>query len=447
MHLPEQIDKGFNFNEAIEMGELSCRIYKVFNETTSKDPQRLYSALYDDEWQFIHAIVDYKTQGRCMILKRKGRYQFVVVFRGSIFTGIGLELSNIANVVDDKMVEYPAFPNEKNPPPHDARVHQGFWNTYNALRDELELFFEILVGSQLEQRLLAGLVNADHIETTSRIAAIGAALGVKYGQDVQERVLQSLTQAVQQIKDGEKGLSTVSLDGLVNKEVKYRKVLEDLLGQSNATAIQATLEIYITGHSLGAAMATLCSLTLQRYFEVQGDFPPFRIKKYCLASPKVGNKFFVDYYNKQIAGYSYRIQNRLDPTIYFPPDSMPLQHYLTLMLPNVDHLRTGDEYYAFYQHVDEAFSVIGLGHETFDLDFGGAFKLSIPMLYPHGPDSYVALLMEARAWQMRMLRPFQGVMQILMSSQEERLGEIQKQLAAIQQELQTTKRGAVERHE
>ncbi|MFN8441271.1 MAG: hypothetical protein U0175_10900 [Caldilineaceae bacterium] len=442
MSFPEHITTGFNFDEAIEMADLSRRVYKVFDESTAKDPQQLYNALYDDEWQYIHGISDHETDGRCMILKRKGRYQFAIVFRGSVMTNSGLELTNLAAGMEDEMIEYKALPYEKDAPPRDARVHKGYWSTFSGLRDELELFFEILVGSKLEQSLLVGLVESDHVETASRIAALGAALKVKYGDEIQERIVQILNNVVQQLKNGEVGISSVSLDALVSKEVKYRKVLENLVGQTGEEDAErkTKLEVYIAGHSMGGALATLAILTLKRYFTSQNDFPPFLLKKYTIGSPKTGNKLFVEYYNAQLNGYSHRVQNLVDLVPYGPTSPVPREHYLTLMLPNIDHVRSGDNYYAFYQHVGEAYNLVGTGHQTFDLDFGGALKFSIPMPFPHGPDGYIAMLQDARQQQERLLRPFQGIIQMLMGSQESKMDAIQKQLSDIQKRLQVAER-------
>lgn len=438
MSLPKHIEPGFNFDEAIEMADLARRTYRVFDESVSGSPERLYEALYsDDEWQYIHGIVDYDTDGRCMILKRKGQYQFALVFRGSIVTGSGLELTNLAAGVEDRMVEYPPISREPFRPPQDARVHKGYWETLAGFADELQFFFEILVGSKLEQKLLLGLVESDYIETDSRIAALGAALRVKYGDEVQERVVHKLSQTVQQIKNGDLPLSSVSLDGLVAKEVKYRQVLKDLMdAESEAhTVEEAKLEVYVAGHSLGGALATLCVLTLKRYFESQPDFPPFALKKYTIGSPKTGNKVFADYYNKHMKGYSHRIQNLADVVPRGPTSPVPLSYYPALSIPGVDHIRNGDDFYAFYEHVGEAFNVFGSGHQTLDLDFGGPVKFSIPMPFPHGPDGYIAMLQDAREQQERMLRPLQGITQLLMSSQEKRMETIQQQLTNIQKQL------------
>ena len=107
---PEHITPGFQFDEALELCDLARRVYKVFDETTAKDPRQLYNALYQDQWQFIHAISDYGTDGRCMILKRKDCYQFAIVFRGSIMTSSGLDLTNLAAGREDEMIEYKPFP-------------------------------------------------------------------------------------------------------------------------------------------------------------------------------------------------------------------------------------------------------------------------------------------------------------------------------------------------
>ena len=90
MNLPDRIVSGFNFDEALEMTDLCRLVYKVFDETTSTDPDALFNALYTGEWRYVHAISDYDTDGRCMILRRGQRNQFVVVFRGSIVTGGGI---------------------------------------------------------------------------------------------------------------------------------------------------------------------------------------------------------------------------------------------------------------------------------------------------------------------------------------------------------------------
>ncbi len=432
MNMPDRIRSGFNFDEALEMTDLCRLVYKVFDETASTDSEALFNALYSGEWRYVHAISDYDTDGRCMILQRGQRNQFVIVFRGSIVTGGGIELTNLAAGLEDRMVEYEKLRGEPIHPPRDTRVHQGYLNTFNGFKDELVFFFETLVGSQLEQSLMAGLVESDDNETASRIAALGAGLGVKYGREVGKKIAQQITEVVGQIKQGEIGLSAVSLDKLVAKNVRFQEVL---MGQSETQRSDPKndrLEVYVTGHSLGGALSTLCVLYLKRYFDSQSDWPAYALKKYSIGSPRVGNKSFVEYYNSLLGGFSQRIQNLADPVPYGPRDPVPPSALPALLVPGVDHIRNGDEFYAFFQHVGETYTIFGTGHQTLDLDFGGPFKISIPIPFPHGPDGYKDMLIEAHEAQQRMLKPFQGLTTSLFANQEQQLTDLQKQLAALQ---------------
>ena len=438
MSFPEHIAKGFNFDEAIEMTELCRRVYKIFDESTAKDAHRLYEALYNDEWNYVHGISDYETDGRCMILKKKNRNQYAVVFRGSIVTGQGLELTNLAAGVEDKMIDYERIPYEPTPPPRNTKVHQGYMKTFNGFKDELIFFFEILAGSELEPSLLVGLVESDTEECASRIAALCGAIGVKFGPEVKERVLHTLSNTVHKIKHGDLSLSDVSLNDFVSKEVRFNRVLKELSQQNDdgSSSDDERMEVYVTGHSLGGALATLGVLFLKRYFASQSDFPPTILKKYTIGSPKVGNKIFVDYYNKQMKDFSYRIQNQVDPVVYGPNDPVPAQYMLPLMMPGVDHVRVGDEYYAFYQHVGEAYTLFGMGHQKLDLDFGGPLKFSLPLPFPHGPDGYKDMLIETREREERWWKPVKNVFSTIFGEQREQLASLEKRVVEVQKAIE-----------
>ena len=68
---------------------------------------------------------------------------------------------------------------------------------------------------------------------------------------------------------------------------------------------------YITGHSLGGALATLISA----YLAVK--YPHMNIHLYTYASPIVGNAGFRDYFNKLVPN-SFRIQNNGDIVPFHP---------------------------------------------------------------------------------------------------------------------------------
>jgi len=54
--------------------------------------------------------------------------------------------------------------------------------------------------------------------------------------------------------------------------------------------------IIITGHSLGAAIATLAAPDIHRFLE-ENQLPHRIIAIHTFGSPRVGNKAFVEYYN------------------------------------------------------------------------------------------------------------------------------------------------------
>ena len=80
---------------------------------------------------------------------------------------------------------------------------------------------------------------------------------------------------------------------------------------------------YVTGHSLGGAMAVLAALDLARNFE------GFRqqIRMYSYASPRVGNPDFAQFFNSHVPN-SYRIVNYADSTWLLPPTQLKDSVYL-----------------------------------------------------------------------------------------------------------------------
>lgn len=70
--------------------------------------------------------------------------------------------------------------------------------------------------------------------------------------------------------------------------------------------------ILCTGHSLGAALATLAAL------DVQYNYPDKTVFNYNFGSPKVGNTHFVNSYNKRVPN-TYRFVNGADIVPNIPP--------------------------------------------------------------------------------------------------------------------------------
>lgn len=80
--------------------------------------------------------------------------------------------------------------------------------------------------------------------------------------------------------------------------------------------------IYITGHSLGAAVASLAAFDLAKN--------GWNVAKiYTFESPRLGNKKFVAAFNDLFQGDRYRITHSYDPVVHLPPTAFGFYHAST----------------------------------------------------------------------------------------------------------------------
>ncbi len=102
-----------------------------------------------------------------------------------------------------------------------------------------------------------------------------------------------------------------------NKKIKvhygfigaYKSVRDAILEAARNTPHP---KIVCTGHSLGAALATLAAL------DIRYNLPEKRVSCYTFGSPKVGNKDFVASYNSRVPD-TFRFVNRADLIPSLPP--------------------------------------------------------------------------------------------------------------------------------
>ncbi len=88
----------------------------------------------------------------------------------------------------------------------------------------------------------------------------------------------------------------------------YKSVREAVLQAAKETAAQ---KIVTTGHSLGGGLATLCALDIQYNTGKE-------VSCFTYGSPKVGNRHFVESYNRRVP-QTYRFVNRFDVIPLLPP--------------------------------------------------------------------------------------------------------------------------------
>ena len=119
------------------------------------------------------------------------------------------------------------------------------------------------------------------------------------------------------------------LDPKINKNVKIhfgfynyiKRILETILLKIDVLVKKnKTNHIFIAGHSLGAALATLIT------YIVSKRYPSIYIYNYDLASPRVGNQSFVDDYNSQKNITTFSIMNLFDSIPNLPSLDKKFEH-------------------------------------------------------------------------------------------------------------------------
>ncbi len=110
--------------------------------------------------------------------------------------------------------------------------------------------------------------------------------------------------------------------GFVNAFLAVRHRIHEVLSRC---LLIKPYKVYITGHSLGAALATLCAIDLKETMKINN------LLIYTFGSPKVGNSWFARRFNKKIK-HSYRFVNDDDVVPWLPPTGY--SHVKTLVFIN-----------------------------------------------------------------------------------------------------------------
>lgn len=104
----------------------------------------------------------------------------------------------------------------------------------------------------------------------------------------------------------------------------YQSARKQILTAMNK--LSAKKQLYLTGHSLGGALATLCAVDLA----MNTKFNP---SVYTFGSPRVGNPTFAKLFNR-CTGPHYRVYNQTDmvpklpPLVYKSPRTGGIYHYI-----------------------------------------------------------------------------------------------------------------------
>ncbi len=90
----------------------------------------------------------------------------------------------------------------------------------------------------------------------------------------------------------------------------FQSAEKKLFSKIQSLLMEDKYQIYITGHSLGAALATLCAFELKYKLDIDSTV-------YNFGCPRIGNRSFVKLYNK-IVSNSFRIVNGDDIVTNLP---------------------------------------------------------------------------------------------------------------------------------
>lgn len=440
MTMPLKLRSGFSFDEAILMAKFSKRSYEIFQvgdgQVEDVEIQNIYNSLYKREkWRLVHHLQSDAKNIRGVILNREKSNQYVIIFRGSIFTDRGqIELTDILTDLNWSLVNYGSLPDTR------IKVAQGFYEGFEAVKNELAAFFKVLLG-QMTAKDFDDFQTFDVLKQVAIATAIAAAGGIRFGLGFERRLKRLIAEAITQ--DAVSSLETAwnfAKSELLNfedlsrelNELNTQSIPDRPVPTSNAQPSHR-LEVYITGHSLGGGLANLCALFLKRRFNISGDYN-LRIKVYTFGAVKIGNRHFANYYNEQIGeGYSFRVENQLDP-IPWTPLTIPFP----LSLIAAHGLRIGELYLGNYEHVGEAHSLIGLGNHQVSIDLGGAATFMGGIPFPHSFDAYIQLLEEdKRRWQ-QIWQPIRGIVSIFLQEMlEEQEADIIASTQAQTQQLET----------
>ncbi|KAK7440380.1 hypothetical protein VKT23_017016 [Stygiomarasmius scandens] len=94
-----------------------------------------------------------------------------------------------------------------------------------------------------------------------------------------------------------------------------------LSGVQNGLATKGASKVLVTGHSLGAAIATLDAMMLRQELD-----PSVEVNTAVFGLPRVGNQEWADFVDAQLGGKLSRVSNQDDPVPIVPPRTIGFRH-------------------------------------------------------------------------------------------------------------------------
>ncbi|MFM6069365.1 MAG: lipase family protein, partial [Sphaerospermopsis kisseleviana] len=382
--------KGFSFDEAILMTNLSQYAYDFFeyddHSVNDEELKKFYRAIYKNQgWELVHTIRNDKTNIRGLILKNTQiGNQYAISLRGTSLgtKGSVVSLDNIISDVDWKLINYGALAVQR------AKIVQGIHLACESVVDEIQYFFKTLRG-ELKPSDFRHIRQLSPLRKFACITAVADAGAIKLGAEFNQKA-QDLVEKV-------------LADGDIDDDEELEKIAQFLEEKilSRVSSPTKPIEVWVTGFSLGGALSQVVALSLRRWFGTVAS-GGLGIKVYAIASPKIGNQEFIDFYNQQIGEeLAYRIENVLDIVPTYPYDP-PFP--VSAIAP--EGLQVGNFFLGKYANGGEAITIMGMGEgQSASVSMSGLFSLPFSLPFPHSLEVYLKLLEDQKQFWEQLARP------------------------------------------
>ncbi|MEG5135853.1 MULTISPECIES: lipase family protein [unclassified Microcoleus] len=380
MKIPARIKKGFDLDEAIMMATFCNQIYDLYRyddgSIDDSELEEIYNSIHhNQDWKFAHSIRHDRKAVRGFILRNHLREQYAVVFRGTILTDRGaFELTNAVSDLDWDLINYGSMADPT------VKVVKGFYEGFDSVADQVKLFFKTILG-QLTPKDFKEIESLETERQFACVKALADAGKIKLGSEFKEKVTTLIQKALE--------------DEEIGNDDELKPIFEFLeTSLLPLKSVPDKVDVYVTGHSLGGSLSKFCAIALRRWFGTETN-SGLNIKAYPIGAPKIGNKAFANYFNRQMGeGTVYRIENTLDLMMRFPvPPPFPLS-----LFAGDNGLRIGNLFLGNFADVGELHTITGLGSQSISLGTGGALDLGLGIPYPHSFEAFLQLLKEEKAF-------------------------------------------------
>ncbi len=166
----------------------------------------------------------------------------------------------------------------------------------------------------------------DDGKTTQAFLAFGPQVAILSFRGTEPKEIQDwLTDVRFKPKAWDRGMGLVH-EGFAGALESQYAAIRDEIKKLKGTGRQ----LYITGHSLGAALATLMAarLATNNIYPIQGI--------YTYGSPRVGDQAFADAYEKELGNRTFRVVNNEDLVTRVPPRLLGFKHVGNLIYFDAD---------------------------------------------------------------------------------------------------------------